>query len=166
MRSTTIGDLASKALTPSAVRAKPLISKGSLEEEGADKGSTQLPDKTRGTYGPSRKGGKASWYQNNKMTMEQRRKMVDPWTQSRIKKSKTVPTMSTTQSRIKSNPTTMSTTDDSNNNNNDGKAYEPMKMVADQTDAGYATGEKRFNEFALENKYPKLDHLTKTQMLG
>jgi hypothetical protein len=41
-----------------------------------------------------------------------------------------------------------------------------MKMVADQTDGGYATAEKRFNEFALENKYPKLDDLTKIQMLG
>jgi hypothetical protein len=65
--------------------------------------------------------------------MEQR-KTVDPWTQSRIKKSKAVPTMSTTQSRIKSNATTSS---DNNNNNN--KAYEPMKKVADQTDAGYET---------------------------
>jgi hypothetical protein len=41
-----------------------------------------------------------------------------------------------------------------------------MKMVADQTYAGYATAEKRFIEFALENKYPKLDNLTKTQMLA
>jgi hypothetical protein len=46
------------------------------------------------------------------------------------------------------------------------KTFEPMKMVADRTDEGYAMAEKHFNEFALENKYSKLDDLTKTQMLG
>jgi hypothetical protein len=90
--------------------------------------------------------------------VEQRRKTIELWTQSRIKKSKTLPAMPTTQSRIKSYMTTMLTTAVSNNNND--KAYETMKMVADQTDGGYAMVEKRCNEFALENKY------TKTQTLG
>ena len=44
--------------------------------------------------------------------------------------------------------------------------YEPMHMVADSTDSGYATAVKRFNEFASKNKYPQLDDLTKEQMLG
>ena len=41
-----------------------------------------------------------------------------------------------------------------------------MKPIADQTEFGYATAEKRFNEFAKANQYPNLEDLTKEHILG
>jgi uncharacterized protein YihD (DUF1040 family) len=46
------------------------------------------------------------------------------------------------------------------------KPFAPMQMVADSTDSGYTTAVKRFNEFAALHQYPRLEDLTKEQMLG